>query len=60
MYFLLPFIKDRPTICTVHYENNDILDENSGTFDNPQEEESSFILPDLMPAIPVVTDSQPS
>lgn len=35
MSFLLPFFKDRPTICTVQYQNNDIFDENSGTVDSP-------------------------
>jgi hypothetical protein len=60
MSFLLTFFKDRPTICTVQYENNDIFDGGSGPVDNPPDEEASLVSPDPLLAIPaVVTDSQP-
>lgn len=59
MSFLLPYFKDRPTICTVQYENYKILDEDSGTVDNPPDEETSYVSSEPMPAIPPVIDSQP-
>jgi len=60
MSFLLPFFKDRPTICTVQYDIENVLDKDGGTIENPPDEEASLVSSEPTPVVPVVTDSRPS